>query len=231
MAAATTVLTQARSSAWSQMSLQVLMSSPVWAMQDSMQLDIWVSPVLLVSSHSGDLPERMGPEEVVPAHYDKRVRELAYEIWRTDTRQIMRDVAKKLAELGEGEIPADTVSDWRVRDGWQARWTDERQALSPRMLEKYVEGLRVAAPEMVQKLRAHVQSSSHTDENGNYLDENHITMSQVQAAKTILAENRAAIGLMLVAGSSADARKPLVQPTMAELQEREQQLRALSSHS
>jgi hypothetical protein len=126
----------------------------------------------------------------MPTHWDDRIKNLAYEIWRVDTRQSMREVAEKVNSLEQTDIPSDTVDDWRKRGKWHIRWTEERQALSPRMLERHLVGLRVAAPELIEKLRRHVHASSARDENGNPIDPDFLDISQVHAAKHLITENR-----------------------------------------
>jgi hypothetical protein len=151
----------------------------------------------------------------MPLHWDDRYKELAYEIWRTDTKQPMQVVTDKLNSLEGTDIPMDTVADWRTRREWWARWHKERSALSPRMLEKHLEGLRVAAPEMIQLLASHARG------------ELEMSLSQVHAAKLIVQENRISAGVVVV--NDVVEHMPVVAhtPSMDELRMREEALRSL----
>jgi hypothetical protein len=160
--------------------------------------------------------------------YDKRIKDLAYEIWRVDTRQSMKTVAEKLNALEGMEIPSDTVDHWRKSHQWQVRWTEERQALSPRMLERHLVGLRVAAPELIEKLRRHVHASSARDEYGNPIDPDFLDISQVHAAKHLITENRFTASLIVISPSGDDAKILSAPLTMEQLKEQEEAIRARS---
>lgn len=144
--------------------------------------------------------------------YSRKHRDLAYELWRVNPEQPFRAVAKDLALLIRREIPPNTIAEWARTDEWEGRWALERMAMSPRMVERHVEGLRVAAPDMIEKLRAFVCGDLE------------LSMAQVLAAKAIISENRVAISMQVDASKRGGRGKLATPPTMSELKAKEQSL-------
>jgi hypothetical protein len=121
---------------------------------------------------------------------DNPARQIAYSAWSQNPGMTVTELMPVIeAALGE-KVALRTVQDWRHRDKWEQRLAREMLAGSEVYVSQVVTDLRVAAPFSV----AYLSSVAQGREEGDAL--------RIQAAKAVIAENRAMIVLM------ADMLKP-----------------------
>jgi DNA-binding transcriptional regulator YdaS (Cro superfamily) len=121
---------------------------------------------------------------------DNPARQIAYSAWSQNPGMTATELLPVIeAALGE-KVALRTVQDWRHRDKWEQRLAREMLAGSEVYVSQVVTDLRVAAPSSV----AYLSSVAEGKVAGDAL--------RIQAAKAVIAENRAMVVLM------ADMLKP-----------------------
>jgi hypothetical protein len=119
------------------------------------------------------------------ARYENNpARQVAYSAWSQNPGQSIRELVPVVeAVLGE-KVAERTLHDWRHRDKWESRLAREMLAGSEVYVAQVVTDLRVAAPSSV----AYLSSVAEGKVAGDAL--------RIQAAKAVIAENRAMVVLM-----------------------------------
>jgi hypothetical protein len=119
------------------------------------------------------------------ARYENNpARQIAYSAWTQDTSKTVTELVPVIeAAIGEKRA-VRTVQQWRHTDKWEQRLAREMLAGSEVYVSQVVTDLRVAAPFSVNYLDAVAQGKVAGD------------ALRIQAAKAVIAENRAMIVLM-----------------------------------
>jgi hypothetical protein len=125
------------------------------------------------------------------ARYENNpARQIAYSVWSQQPGLATTELLP-LVEAAVGEkVAYRTLHDWRHRDKWEQRLAREMLAGSEIYVSQVVTDLRVAAPSSV----AYLASVANGEQAADAL--------RIQAAKAVIAENRAMVVLM------ADMLKP-----------------------